>query len=167
MSGCHASLQRVLHEHDGINDVTRSAGSCDYAWCDASFRLDLIICKQQTTISKRGPASLDDLARADGILFVADSQTERMQHNERHLRVLRTDLEPFGVNIDDVPIIFQLNKADLVDVPPVPRLVPADVMTARLSTRRCSHVVTSATTGLGIFESIDRVIELIVARAER
>ncbi len=49
----------------------------------------------------------------DGVVFVADSQAERMDENLEALRNLEKNLELQGYDIKDVPLVIQYNKRDL------------------------------------------------------
>lgn len=49
----------------------------------------------------------------DGIVFVADSQQERMEENIEALRNLEKNLELQGYDIKEMPLVIQYNKRDL------------------------------------------------------
>ncbi len=49
----------------------------------------------------------------DGIVFVADSQAERMEENIESMRNLEKNLEAQGMSIREVPLVIQYNKRDL------------------------------------------------------
>src|ERR671927_1116049 len=53
------------------------------------------------------------LKGVDGVVFVADSQDERMEANIESLENLRTNLAEQGYNLDKLPYIIQYNKRDL------------------------------------------------------
>jgi hypothetical protein len=56
------------------------------------------------------------LAGADGVVFVADSQSDQDQANREAFTTLRDNLRSTGVNPDEVPIVIQFNKRDLEHV---------------------------------------------------
>lgn len=62
------------------------------------------------------------LRGVDGIVFVADSQLDRMEENVTSLHGLRRNLEENGLSLDTMPAVLQLNKRDLPAVAPVPYL---------------------------------------------
>lgn len=62
------------------------------------------------------------LKGVDGIIFVVDSQIDKIQENLDCLEELRTHLKKLGYNPKDIPIILQYNKRDLPEVPPVDEL---------------------------------------------
>lgn len=98
------------------------------------------------------------LRRADGVLFVVDSQPERQPANLEVLSLLAADLRFLGRPAGEVPVTFALNKRDLPNLTPVPELV------ATLMWPCCDHVETCAATGMGAEASIDRLLTLIDER---
>jgi mutual gliding-motility protein MglA len=52
----------------------------------------------------------------DGIVFVADSQIERMDANYESLRDLRMTAAHYGLDIETIPYALQLNKRDLENI---------------------------------------------------
>lgn len=53
------------------------------------------------------------LRGADGVVFVADSQTDRNRENMESLRNLQANLLEQGSDIREIPVVFQYNKQDL------------------------------------------------------
>src|SRR5713101_6926661 len=53
------------------------------------------------------------LKGVDGIVFVADSQKAMKEANVESLNNLRTNLAEIGLQLDDLPLVFQYNKRDL------------------------------------------------------
>lgn len=62
------------------------------------------------------------LRGVDGIVFVADSQPNRLRANAEAMRNLRENLAEFNIDIDEIPIVVQLNKRDL------PNALPAHLL---------------------------------------
>jgi signal recognition particle receptor subunit beta len=56
------------------------------------------------------------LRGVDGIVFVADSQNNRMAENMESLENLKQNLKEYGISIDDIPMVIQYNKRDLPDI---------------------------------------------------
>ena len=56
------------------------------------------------------------LRGVDGIVFVADSQRSREAENLESLQNLRQNLEDYGVNLDEIPLVLQYNKRDMENV---------------------------------------------------
>jgi hypothetical protein len=53
------------------------------------------------------------LCDVDGIVFVADSQSHRMEENTALFRNLEENLEFLKLSLDDIPCVLQYNKRDL------------------------------------------------------
>src|SRR5712692_9003866 len=62
------------------------------------------------------------LQGADGVVFVADSQAERLNENLDTLQNLYSNLRELGNDPERVPIVFQFNKRDLPQALPVETL---------------------------------------------
>src|SRR5687768_14453059 len=56
------------------------------------------------------------LKGVDGIVFVADSQAAMLDANVDSLKNLRENLAEIGLDLDDIPVVLQLNKRDLPNV---------------------------------------------------
>src|SRR5258708_29992821 len=59
------------------------------------------------------------LKGVDGVIFVADSQVERMDANVEAIENLKTNLKTQGDDLSAIPYVLQLNKRDLPNVPGV------------------------------------------------
>jgi signal recognition particle receptor subunit beta len=59
------------------------------------------------------------LRSVDGIVFVADSQWEKMEENVESWKNLCDNLALQNMNIDDTPCIIEYNKRDLPNIAPV------------------------------------------------
>jgi signal recognition particle receptor subunit beta len=59
------------------------------------------------------------LRGVDGIVFVADSQYERMPDNVESFTNLEQNLKSLNLNLTKIPYVLQYNKRDLPDVAPV------------------------------------------------
>jgi len=59
------------------------------------------------------------LRGVDGIVFVADSQYEKMEENVKSFQNLEDNLRALNLNIADIPYVIQYNKRDLPNVAPV------------------------------------------------
>src|SRR5262249_42289929 len=56
------------------------------------------------------------LKGVDGIVFVADSQKAMKEANVESVNNLRTNLAEIGLQLDELPLVFQFNKRDLSNV---------------------------------------------------
>lgn len=62
------------------------------------------------------------LKGVDGIVFVVDSQTERMEANLESFENLEKNLKYQGYDLHSIPLVFQYNKRDLSEAVPIPEL---------------------------------------------
>ena len=96
------------------------------------------------------------LKGVDGVVFVADSQVERMEANIESIENLRTNLAEQGYNLDAVPFIVQYNKRDL------PNVVPVDEMKKSLNSRGVPDFEAVATDGTGVFDTLKSIAKLVI-----
>jgi signal recognition particle receptor subunit beta len=92
----------------------------------------------------------------DGVIFVADSQIERMEENLESLRNLQTNLEQQGYDIKEIPLIMQYNKRDLPNVASLAELRSA------LNPYNAPEIEPCASEGKGVFESLKTVSKSII-----
>ena len=59
------------------------------------------------------------LRGVDGVVFVADSQYDKMEENLETFKHLEENLRTLNLKLDDIPYVLQYNKRDLPDVAPV------------------------------------------------
>ncbi len=88
------------------------------------------------------------LKGVDGVIFVADSQVERMEANLESLDNLKVNLAEQGYDMANVPLVIQYNKRDL------PNAAPLDEMRRLLNTRQQPDFEAAATVGRGVFETL-------------
>lgn len=65
--------------------------------------------------AEQAPTRKQLLDRADGVVFVADAQRERLSENLACFDELRSALAAYGRPLDRVPLVIQYNKRDLSD----------------------------------------------------
>ncbi|MDC0663774.1 GTP-binding protein [Marinobacter sp. SS21] len=56
------------------------------------------------------------LSRADGVVFVADSQHSQQHNNASTFENLDQNLQKVGIDIAQIPLAIQFNKRDLTDI---------------------------------------------------
>ena len=98
------------------------------------------------------------LRNADGIIFVADSQWDKMAENAESFANLQSNLQQQNDCLDNIPYILQLNKRDLPNVAPVHYL---DFMLNRRATR-VPVMEAVANDGGGVFESLNLISKMIL-----
>jgi signal recognition particle receptor subunit beta len=92
----------------------------------------------------------------DGVIFVADSQIERMDENLESLRNLERNLEQQGYDIREIPLLMQYNKRDL------PNIASMAEMRSALNPYNAPEVEGCASEGKGVFESLKTVSKSII-----
>jgi len=98
------------------------------------------------------------LTGADGVVFVADSQIDRIDANEESLENLRDNLREHGRNVDEVPLVLQYNKRDL------PRVATIEELDRVLNPKGLPSFGTSAVKNEGIHEALDRVLADVLGK---
>ncbi|HEX9023461.1 MAG TPA: GTPase domain-containing protein, partial [Geobacteraceae bacterium] len=96
------------------------------------------------------------LKGVDGVVFVADSQEERMDANVESLDNLRTNLTEQGYELDRLPYVIQYNKRDL------PNIVTVEELRRELNPTGVPDFEACATAGDGVFETLKAVAKLIL-----
>lgn len=92
----------------------------------------------------------------DGVIFVADSQNERMEENLQALRNLEINLEAQGYNIKEIPLVIQYNKRDL------PNTASLANLRAQLNKYQSPDFEAVASEGKGVMESLKSVSKSII-----
>jgi signal recognition particle receptor subunit beta len=102
------------------------------------------------------------LKGVDGIVFVADSQRPMLDANVESLKNLRENLAEIGTNLDEIPLVLQLNKRDL------PNIASVDMMLDALDPQRhAEHVESIASAGTGVFETLKTISKLTLRTLRR
>jgi mutual gliding-motility protein MglA len=96
------------------------------------------------------------LKGVDGVIFVADSQVERMDANVESVENLQANLKTQGYDINTIPFVLQLNKRDL------PNVAPVDEMKQLLMRREQPVFEAVAYKGPGVFETLKGVAKLVL-----
>ena len=96
------------------------------------------------------------LKGVDGVIFVADSQLERMESNMESLDDLKINMAEQGYELDKLPFAVQYNKRDL------PNVVPVGDMDKLLNYRSVAWFEAVAVTGKGVFETLKAVAKQVL-----
>jgi signal recognition particle receptor subunit beta len=101
------------------------------------------------------------LKGVDGVVFVADSQIERMDANMESYEDLKINLAEQGYDLDKMPFTIQYNKRDLMNV------APLDNMNKLLNTRNVPWFEAVATTGVGVFDTLKNVAKQVLTELKK
>jgi signal recognition particle receptor subunit beta len=101
------------------------------------------------------------LRGVDGLVFVADSQKNKMDENVESFQNLVENLSEYGYKIDRIPVVFQYNKRDL------PNIGPVEELQKTLNPRGLPHFEAIATRGIGVFDSLKCISKLVLDQAKR
>ena len=88
------------------------------------------------------------LKGADGVVFVADSQLERVDSDLESLENLEENLNTQGQSLSRMPHVIQYNKRDL------PNIVPVADLEAALNEHGAPSFEACAPKGVGVFETL-------------
>ena len=101
------------------------------------------------------------LKGVDGVVFVADSQEERMDANIESLFNLEENLEANGYDLKKIPYVLQLNKRDL------PNVIPAEEMVVELRRKDEPVHEAIASTGVGVFDTLKAVAKQVLTELRK
>ncbi len=98
------------------------------------------------------------LRGVDGIVFVADSQYDKMAENVESFSNLEENLKALKLNLGDIPYVLQYNKRDL------PNVAPVEYMEFLLNNRdvQVPSFSASATKCEGVFDSLNMITRLLL-----
>ncbi|MGH7279402.1 MAG: GTP-binding protein [Candidatus Rokuibacteriota bacterium] len=98
------------------------------------------------------------LRGVDGVVFVADSQYDRMRDNVESLRNLDDNLRAYEYDVDRMPLVLQFNKRDL------PNAAPREYMEFLLNRRirRAPSFEAVAVEGTGVYETLNTVSRMVL-----
>jgi signal recognition particle receptor subunit beta len=97
----------------------------------------------------------------DGLVFVADSQIDRLDANLESLEDLHENLADHGRRLDHVPFVLQYNKRDLA------RTASVEALRAALNPGGAPDIEAAASTGRGVFETLRTVARRVLLDLSR
>lgn len=92
----------------------------------------------------------------DGVVFVADSQADRMGENLQSFENLEKNLRQQGYNINEIPLVLQYNKRDL------PNALPISELRKQLNKYNSMEIEACAFQGQGVLETFKTVSKSII-----
>jgi signal recognition particle receptor subunit beta len=101
------------------------------------------------------------LKGVDGVVFVADSQDERMDANIESLYNLEENLQANGYDLSKIPYVLQLNKRDL------PNVIPAEEMVSELRRKDEPVHEAVASKGNGVFDTLKSVAKQVLTELRK
>jgi signal recognition particle receptor subunit beta len=98
------------------------------------------------------------LRGVDGVIFVCDSQWDKMRENLESFRNLHENLAGYGYSLETTPYVVQYNKRDL------PNTAPADYVRYVINPRQVPEFEAVAIRGEGVFESLNCICSTVLAQ---
>src|SRR5882672_7794612 len=96
------------------------------------------------------------LKGADGVVFVADSQSKMLEANVESYKNLEDNLREMGLRIEETPLVMQFNKRDL------PHLASIEEMNAQINRHNAPFYEAVATTGIGVEDTLKAITKLVL-----
>jgi len=94
------------------------------------------------------------LQRADGVVFVADSNSTQMSVNFESFDNLEKNLSMVGLSLERLPLVVQFNKRDLTDI------VPEEEIRRAWGPTGLPVFMASALKGWGVLETFHEILGL-------
>jgi signal recognition particle receptor subunit beta len=101
------------------------------------------------------------LKGADGVVFVADSGSNRMDDNIESWKDMGKQIESLGVDLKELPMVIQCNKQDL------PNALPPEMLKNMLNCPDYVIVPAVAVNTVGVFETLKAVITGVVVNIQK
>jgi hypothetical protein len=101
------------------------------------------------------------LKGADGVVFVADSQPDRLDANLETLENLKEHLHEHKLDFATIPYVLQLNKRDL------PNATSREELTRALQMKGEPVMEAVAIRGEGVFETLSEIAKLVLAELKK
>jgi signal recognition particle receptor subunit beta len=95
---------------------------------------------------------------SDGVVFVADSQKEKLEENIKSLKELAMNITRQNKKFQEFPIVLQYNKRDM------PNALPVAVMDKYLNGMNWIRHEAIATTGVGVFDTLKSISRLVISK---
>ena len=101
------------------------------------------------------------LKGVDGVVFVADSQEERLDANIESLHNLEENLQTQGYDLANIPYVLQLNKRDL------PNVIPFEELSSELLKKGEPVFEAVAKDGTGVFDTLKAVAKQVLTELRK
>ena len=101
------------------------------------------------------------LRGVDGVVFVGDSQVERLEANLESIENLKKNLQEQGISLDSIPYIIQYNKRDL------PNVVSVEELNRLLNPKGVPWFEGVAPLGRGVFDTLKEVAKHVILELKK
>jgi len=101
------------------------------------------------------------LKDVDGVVFVSDSQTDRMDANVDSYLNLQENLRTYKVDVTKLPHVIQYNKRDLEDISPI------EEMRSEINVYGVPDFEAIALEGKGVFETLRTIVKLVTTKVKK
>ena len=101
------------------------------------------------------------LKGVDGVVFVADSQIERMEANLESVDNLKVNLAEQGYDLGRIPYVVQYNKRDL------PNIATMEELHRLINPTNVPEFQAVAPTGVGVFDTLKAVAKLVLTELKK
>ncbi len=98
------------------------------------------------------------LRGVDGLVFVVDSQEERLEENIESFNNLKDNLQSYGLSLKDIPMIIQYNKRDL------PNIMPISDLQLHVNRDGYTYFEAVALRGIGVFDTLKSICQSTVLK---
>ncbi|HEX7241949.1 MAG TPA: GTPase domain-containing protein [Longimicrobiaceae bacterium] len=96
------------------------------------------------------------LKGVDGVVFVGDSQVERLDANIESMHNLYENLAEYSLDLREIPFVIQYNKRDL------PNISSVQELESQLNPGRVPYYEAVGTRGIGVFDTLKAVSKLVI-----
>jgi len=96
------------------------------------------------------------LTGADGVIFVADSQADRLEDNLNSWKDMEGNLRYYGMKIETTPLIIQYNKRDL------PNVLSVEELNQKMNRLNAPFFESVAVLGKGVFETLTMACRMVL-----
>lgn len=98
------------------------------------------------------------LKNVDGLIFVVDSQEERLDDNIESFDNLGDNLRAYDLTVKDIPLVIQYNKRDL------PNILPINDLQLYVNKTGYTYFESVAIRGIGVFDTLKSICQLTVLK---
>ncbi|MFQ5900919.1 MAG: ATP/GTP-binding protein [Thermodesulfobacteriota bacterium] len=101
------------------------------------------------------------LKGVDGIVFVADSQIERLDASIESFENMKENLQEQGYDLAKIPYVIQYNKRDLSNI------IPTRELKSLLNVNGVPEFESIAFQGIGVFDTLKGIVKLVLSELKK